>query len=74
MIGIIDRIEENVVVIEVDEKMYNVDIGLVEGNVSESDVVDIELKDDKIILVKKNENKTKSREEYIKKITKDMWE
>ncbi len=42
MTGIVDRIENNIVVIEIN--------------------------------VKKNNSKTKSREEYIKEITKDMWE
>ncbi len=74
MTGTIDRIENNIVVIEVDDKIYNVDINLAEGNISEGDIVDIEIKDEKIICFKKNNSKTKSREEYIKKLTKDMWE
>ena len=71
MTGIVDRIENNIVVIEIDDKMYNVDISLIQG---EGDVVDIELDKERIVNVKKNNSKTKSREEYIKEITKDMWE
>ncbi len=74
MTGIVDRIENNIVVIEIDDKMYNVDISLIQGEVLEGDVVDIELDKERIVNVKKNNSKTKSREEYIKEITKDMWE
>jgi len=66
MTGIVDRIENNIVVIEIDDKMYNVDISLIQGEVLEGDVVDIELDKERIVNVKKNNSKTKSREEYIK--------
>lgn len=74
MQGIIDRIENNIVVIEYNEKIYNVDINLVDGTIIEGDVVDVIFNEDKIISVRKNEDKTKSRKEYIKELTKDMWQ
>lgn len=74
MTGIVDRIENNIVVIEINEEMYDVDISLAQDKVAEGDVVDIELKDEKIVSIKKNNTSTKSREKYIKEITKDMWE
>lgn len=73
MTGIVDRIENNIVVIEINEEMYDVDISLAQDKVAEGDVVDIELKDEKIVSIKKNNTSTKSREKYIKEITKDMW-
>jgi hypothetical protein len=75
MVGIVDRIEENIVVIEIEEKMYEIDINLVNGNISEGDVVEVYFNEEgKIENIIKNETQTKSRKEYIEEITKDMWE
>lgn len=74
MKAIVDRIEENIIVIEYEDKMYDVDIKYCNGEVNEGDCVDIEFDDDKIISVKKNDEDTKSRKEYIADITKDMWQ
>ncbi len=74
MQGIVDRIEGDIVVIEIEEKITNVNKDKVEGIVSEGDVVDIIYKDGKIIKVKKNNEKTKSRQDYISNLIKDMWQ
>lgn len=74
MQGIVDRIENNFAVIEVEDKMYNVDIKDNNEALKEGDVVDIILEDVKIVKIKKNNLETSSRKEYIKEITKDMWQ
>ncbi|MBQ8379782.1 MAG: DUF3006 domain-containing protein [Clostridia bacterium] len=74
MIGIVDRFEGNIVVIETDEKMYNVDIELTDGTLKEGDVVELIIQDDYIIEVRKKVEETQSREEYINDLVKDMWE
>lgn len=74
MQAIVDRIEENIVVIEYEGKMYNVDISLVCGEVNEGDVVDIKIDNQKITYIKKDDKKTLSRKEYINNLTKDMWQ
>lgn len=74
MQGIVDRIEENIIVIEVEKRIYNVSLNVAEGKINEGDVVDLIFENDKIVKVSKNINETKSREEYIKEITKDMWQ
>ncbi|MGN1013573.1 MAG: DUF3006 domain-containing protein [Clostridia bacterium] len=74
MQGIVDRIENNFAVIEVEDKMYNVDIKDNNEALKEGDVVDIILEDGKIVKIKKNYFETASRKEYIKEITKDMWQ
>lgn len=74
MQGIVDRIENNFAVIEVEDKMYNVDIKDNNEALKEGDVVDVILEDGKIVKIKKNNLETSSRKEYIKEITKDMWQ
>ncbi|MBO5478068.1 MAG: DUF3006 domain-containing protein [Clostridia bacterium] len=74
MKGIVDRFEGNIIVIEANEKMYNVDINITDGTLKEGDVVELIMQDDKVISVKKNEEETQSREEYINNLVKDMWE
>lgn len=74
MKGIVDRIEENIIVIEYDEKMYNVDSSLVHEQLDEGDVVEIIIQDNKIASLKKDLKGTLSRKEYINKLTKDMWQ
>ena len=69
MQGIVDRIENNFAVIEVEDKMYNVDIKDNNEALKEGDVVDIILEDGKIVKIKKNNLETSSRKEYIKEIT-----
>ena len=74
MQGIVDRIEDDIVVIEAEGTMYNVDIELIEDEISEGDVVDIEFSDNEIISVTKDYSQTKERETYIEELTRDMWE
>lgn len=74
MQGIVDRIENNFAVIEVEDKMYNVDIKDNNEALKEGDVVDIIFEDGKIVKIKKNNLETSSRKEYIKEITKNMWQ
>lgn len=73
MKGIVDRIEEGIVVVEVEDKIYNVPIEKCVGDIHEGDVVDIE-KYEEIISIKANDEETKSRKEYIDDLTKNMWE
>lgn len=74
MQGIVDRIEDDIVVIEAEGTMYNVDTELIEDEISEGDVVDIEFADNEIICVTKDYSQTKERETYIEELTRDMWE
>ncbi len=74
MQGIIDRIENNIVVIEVKDKVLNVSKSLFEGDFKEGDSVDIILEEGTIIKVVKNEEATKSRKEYMENLVKDMWQ
>lgn len=73
MTGIVDRIEEEIIVVEVDEKIYNIPKEKCIGEVHEGDVVDVE-KYEEIISIKTNNEETKNREEYIDDLTKNMWE
>jgi hypothetical protein len=74
MQGIVDRIEDDIVVIEIEGTMYNVDIELLEDEISEGDVVDVEFWENEIISVTKDYTQTQKREEYIDELTRDMWE
>ncbi len=74
MQGIIDRIEDNIVVIEVEDKVVNVSKELFEGDFKEGDSVDIILEEGTITKVIKNEEATKSRKEYMESLVKDMWQ
>lgn len=74
MQGIVDRIEDDIVVIEIEDTMYNVDIELLEDEISEGDVVDVEFWENEIISVTKDYTQTQKREEYIDQLTRDMWE
>lgn len=74
MKGIVDRIEDSIVVIETDKKMYNVDVERTDGTLKEGDVVELIIQDDYIVEVRKNVEETQSREEYINDLIKDMWE
>lgn len=74
MQGIVDRFEENIVVIETDEKMYNIDVEKIEGNIKEGDVVELIIKDGVVLQVIKKESETQIRKEYMKDLLKDMWE
>ena len=61
--GIIDRIENDILVIEI-----------AVGKVEEGDCVDVTFEGDEITKVIKNEKETLSRKEYIQNLVKDMWE
>ena len=74
MQGIVDRIEDDIVVIEIEGTMYNVDIELLEDEISEGDVVDVEFWENEIVSVTKDYTQTQKREEYIDELTRDMWE
>ena len=74
MQGIVDRIEEDIVVIEIEGTMYNVDIELLGDEISEGDVVDVEFWENEIVSVTKDYTQTQKREEYIDQLTRDMWE
>ena len=73
MRGIVDRIEGKIVVIEVEDKMYNVDIEQFNLEIKEGDCVDIEIKDGKVIKMSKDEQATLDRKKYIDELTKNMW-
>ncbi|MBR1884449.1 MAG: DUF3006 domain-containing protein [Clostridia bacterium] len=70
MKGIVDRIEEDIVVCVLeDESVIYINIEDIEGTVEENDVI---VEEDGVW--KKDEAETKERLEYMKEITKDMWE
>ena len=60
MQGIVDRIEGNIVVIEFNDKMYNVDKTKCSEDIAEGDVVDIYMLEDEITKVVKNNKATYS--------------
>jgi hypothetical protein len=68
---IVDRIEENVVVVE-DEKLniINIPKEKIKFEVKEQDVI-IEDEDKKYIL---DENATEERKKHINELTKDLWQ
>lgn len=74
MQAIVDRIEQDIVVIEVEDKIINVRKDIVDGEISEGDVVDIEYKDGIATKVKVNKENTKSRQEYMSDLIKGMWQ
>ncbi len=74
MEAIVDRIEEDILVIEYNEKIYNVNINKLQGDISEGDVVEITIENEEIISVRKNNEATKSRKKYIEDLVKNMWE
>lgn len=74
MQAIVDRIEQDIVVLEVEDKIINVRKDIVDGEISEGDVVDIEYKDGIATKVKVNEENTKSRQEYMSDLIKGMWQ
>ncbi len=73
MQGIIDRFEGKYIVIEIDSKMYNVDNNISKESFKEGDVVDVKMEKNVIVDIKKNIKETLKRKEYIKNLTKDMW-
>ena len=73
MQGIIDRFEGKYIVIEVGDKMYNVDKKISKEYLQEGDVVDIKMENNVIVYVKKNVQETLKRKEYINNLTQDMW-
>lgn len=74
MQAIVDRIEGNIVVLELEDKIINVEKDKVEGDVLEGDVVDVEFENEEIVKIKKNEDKTKSRQDYMDNLIKGMWQ
>lgn len=74
MRGIVDRFEGNVVVIETDDKMYNVNVNITDGTLKEGDVVELIIRDGEVIQVKKKQEETQSRKEYMDNLLKDMWQ
>ena len=74
MKGIIDRIEGNIVVVEAQDKMYNVAISEIEETLAEGDVVEFEIENEKCVSIKKDESATIDRKKYIQDLTKDMWQ
>lgn len=74
MQGIIDRIEGDILVVECNEKMYDVDKNSIEAqDFKEGDVVQVEFEDDKIISLRKDDSATEDRKKYIEELTKNMW-
>lgn len=74
MQGIVDRFENDIVVIEIDGKMWNISLEYVQGELAEGDVVEVETQEDRIISVRKKEQETEDRKEYMEDLLKDMWE
>lgn len=73
MIGIVDRFEGKYIVVEVEDRIYNAKKDILEEELKEGDVVNLEIRDGIVISIKKNIQETQKRKEYIKKLSKDMW-
>ena len=73
MLGIVDRFEGKYIVVEVEDKIYNVKKDISKENLQEGDVVNLEIRDKIVISIKKNLQETQKRKEYIKNLSKDMW-
>lgn len=73
MLGIVDRFEGKYIVVEVEDRIYNAKKDILEEELKEGDVVNLEIRDGIVISIKKNIQETQKRIEYIKKLSKDMW-
>ena len=73
MLGIVDRFEGKYIVVEVEDRIYNAKKNILEEELKEGDVVNLEIRDGIVISIKKNIQETQKRKEYIKKLSKDMW-
>ena len=73
MLGIVDRFEGKYIVVEVEDKIYNVKKDISKEELKEGDVVNLEIRDKIVKYIKKNLQETQKRKEYIKKLSKDMW-
>lgn len=73
MLGIVDRFEGKYIVVEVEDRIYNAKKDILEEELKEGDVVNLEIRDGIVISIKKNIQETQKRKEYIKKLSKDMW-
>ncbi len=73
MLGIVDRFEGKYIVVEVEDKIYNVKKDISKEELKEGDVVNLEIRDKIVISIKKNLQETQKRKEYIKNLSKDMW-
>ncbi len=73
MLGIVDRFEGKYIVVEVEDKIYNVKKDISKEELKEGDVVNLEIRDKIVISIKKNLQETQKRKEYIKNLLKDMW-
>lgn len=67
---IVDRIEENYIILENNEIVMNISKEEIEFDVKEGDILTKNI-DGKFI---KNISETLKREEYIKELTQDLWE
>ena len=74
MKGIVDRIEGNIAVVEIEGKMYNVDLSNIEEKILEGDILEVTMQDERIVNIKKDSNATEERRKYIEDLTKDMWQ
>ena len=72
MLGIVDRFEGKYIVVEVEDKIYNVKKDISKEELKEGDVVNLEIRDKIVISIKKNLQETQKRKEYIKNLSKDM--
>lgn len=71
MRGIIDRIEEKIAVIELEDgRMLDVKISNVKGRCKEGKVVEIQHECENILI---NEYETIERRKYMKTLIKDLW-
>ena len=71
MLGIVDRFEGKYIVVEVEDKIYNVKKDISKEELKEGDVVNLEIRDKIVISIKKNLQETQKRKEYIKNLSKD---
>jgi hypothetical protein len=70
IIGIIDRIEDDVAVVELDNEMINIPLSKLPNEINTGDV--IQFLDDKTIVI--NDQATNERKERIKKLMDELFE
>jgi len=71
MRGIIDRIEDKIAVIELEEgRMIDIKVKNIIGDVKEGKVIEIEHECENVLI---NEYETIERRKYMNEIVKDLW-
>lgn len=71
--GIIDRFEGDYIVVEIEGKMYDVLRSITDEELAEGDVLDVVIQEGEVVSITKNPEKTKTAEDALADLLKDMW-